>query len=160
MIYIENRQENHVIPLAAIKTVAKTILSVLECPERSELSIVIVNDEQIQEINRDYLQRDNPTNVISFAQQEGEGAGICPELLGDVVISADTAYRDAREAQVSFFGELSFLLIHGVLHLLGYDHERGTQKQVEEMEVKEMELFKRLTEEVFPKLDQMAEGEG
>ena len=159
MIYIENRQENHVIPLAAIKTVAEMILSALECPERSELSIVIVNDEQIQEINRDYLQLDNPTNVISFAQQEGEGAGICPELLGDVVISADTAYRDACEAQVSFFGELSFLLIHGVLHLLGYDHERGTQEQADEMESREFELFKRLKEEVFPELGKIVEGD-
>ena len=103
--------------------------------------MVIVDDEQIQEINRDYLQRDKPTNVISFAQQEGEGAGICPELLGDVVISADTAARDAAEAETTFFGEMCFLLIHGILHLLGYDHERGTEEQAAEMEAKERELF-------------------
>lgn len=113
--------------------------------------MVIVDDEQIQEINRDYLQRDKPTNVISFAQQEGEGAGICPELLGDVVISADTAARDAAEAGVSTFSELSFLLIHGVLHLLGYDHERGTEQQALEMEEKERELFAVL-QQVFPAL--------
>lgn len=135
------------------------ILSALECPDNTELSIVIVDDAQIQEINRDYLQRDNPTNVISFAQQEGEGAGVCPELLGDVVISADTAYRDANDAQVSFFGEVSFLLIHGVLHLLGYDHERGTQEQAEVMESKEMELFELLKEELFPQLGQVVESD-
>jgi len=124
--------------------VAQTILNALECHEQTELSVVIVDDEQIQQINRDYLQRDKPTNVISFAQQEGEGAGICPQLLGDVVISADTADRDAADAQTSFFGELSFLLIHGILHLLGYDHERGTQEQAEVMEAKESELFQLL----------------
>lgn len=139
--------------MADLKTVAKTILNALECPEETELSVVIVDDEQIQEINRDYLQRDKPTNVISFAQQEGEGAGICPELLGDVVISADTAHRDALDAQVSFFSELSFLLIHGVLHLVGYDHERGTQEQAELMEQKESELFQILQRDVFPHIE-------
>jgi len=122
----------------------------LECPDQTELSLVIVDDEQIQQINRDYLQRDKPTNVISFAQQEGEGAGICPQLLGDVVISVQTAARDAQEAQVSLFSELSFLLIHGILHLLGYDHERGTQEQADTMEAKESELFQLLKNEVFP----------
>lgn len=139
--------------LKDLKTVAKTILNALECPEKTELSVVIVDDEQIQEINRDYLQRDKPTNVISFSQQEGEGGGICPELLGDVVISADTAWRDAQEADVSFFSELSFLLIHGILHLVGYDHERGTQEQAELMEQKESELFKLLQRDVFPQLE-------
>lgn len=119
---------------------------------------MIVDDVQIQEINRDYLHRDHPTNVISFAQQEGEGAGICPELLGDVVISADTAFRDAQEAQVSFFGELSFLLIHGILHLLGYDHERGTEEQAEQMEDKERELFALLQRQLFTKLEEPAAG--
>jgi len=136
--------------MPALKTVAKTILNALECPDETELSIVVVDDEQIQEINRDYLQRDKPTNVISFAQQEGEGAGICPELLGDVVISADTAFRDAKDADVSFFSELSFLLIHGILHLVGYDHERGTQEEAELMEQKEAELFALLQREIFP----------
>ncbi|MBW2186190.1 MAG: rRNA maturation RNase YbeY [Deltaproteobacteria bacterium] len=159
MIYIENQQKNHEIAMAGLKTVAKTILSALECPEETELSIVIVDDEQIQEINRDYLQRDKPTNVISFAQQEGEGAGICPELLGDVVISADTAQRDALDAEVSFFSEISFLLIHGILHLLGYDHERGTQEQAELMEQKESELFKLLQRDVFPQLEAVKSSE-
>ncbi|PLX96543.1 MAG: rRNA maturation RNase YbeY [Desulfuromonas sp.] len=156
MIYIENQQQNHVIRITEVKKVARTILNALECPENTELSVVIVDDEQIQEINRDYLQRDKPTNVISFAQQEGEGAGICPELLGDVVISADTAARDAAEAGTTFFSEISFLLIHGILHLLGYDHERGTEAQAEEMEAKEQELFSLLQQQVFPELS----GEG
>lgn len=116
------------------------------CPE-AELSIVIVDDAQIREINRDYLQRDKATNVISFAMQEGEGAGIQPSLLGDVVISAQTAARDAEEAGLPFTSELYFLLLHGILHLLGYDHERGTEKQAAVMEAKEQEIFALLQQE-------------
>jgi probable rRNA maturation factor len=101
----------------------------------------------IQEINRDYLGRDHPTNVISFAMQEGEGGGIQPSLLGDVVISAETAARDACEAKVPFESELYFLLLHGVLHLLGYDHERGTQAEARQMEAREREIFTLIREE-------------
>jgi len=120
--------------------VAHQILSDLGCPD-SELSILIVDDEEIQVINRDYLQRDKPTNVISFAMQEGEGGELNPGLLGDVVISADTAARDAAEVSKSFESELYFLLLHGVLHLLGYDHERGTEEEAMQMEEKERELY-------------------
>lgn len=116
------------------------------CPE-AELSIVIVDDAQIRLINRDYLQRDKSTNVISFAMQEGEGAGIQPSLLGDVVISAQTAARDAEEAGLSFVSELYFLLLHGILHLLGYDHERGTEEQAAVMEAKEQQIFALLQQE-------------
>ena len=118
------------------------------CPE-AELSIVIVDDAQIREINRDYLQRDKATNVISFAMQEGEGAGIQPSLLGDVVISAQTAARDAEEAGLPFVSELYFLLLHGILHLLGYDHERGTEEQAAVMEAKEQQIFALLQQEFF-----------
>lgn len=101
----------------------------------------------IQEINRDYLDKDRPTNVISFAMQEGETCGIEKDLLGDVVISAETAARDACEAQTSFEGELYFLLLHGILHLLGYDHERGTAEEAKRMEEREQEIFSLLREE-------------
>ena len=79
--------------------------------------------------------------------QEGEGAGIQPDLLGDVVISADTAARDAADAGVSFESELYFLLLHGILHLLGYDHERGTIKDAQRMEAREKEVFSLINEE-------------
>lgn len=102
---------------------------------------MILDNAGIQEINRDYLQRDRPTNVISFAMQEGEGAGLQPLLLGDVVISAERAAEDAAEAGSPFEHELIFLLLHGILHLLGYDHERGTEEQALQMEARERELF-------------------
>ncbi len=112
----------------------------MACPE-GELSLLIVDDDQIREINRDYLQRDWPTDVISFAMREGEGGDVHPQLLGDVVISADTAARDAAEAGLSFESELYFLLLHGILHLFGYDHERGSEEQAEQMEALEKTLF-------------------
>jgi len=123
-----------------LEQVAQRILSVSGCPE-AELSILLVDDGQIHEINRDYLDHDYPTNVISFAMREGEGADVQPDLLGDVVISVETALRDAQEAGASFEGELYFLLLHGVLHLLGFDHERGSEEDARCMEEREQEVF-------------------
>ncbi|MGE4543877.1 MAG: rRNA maturation RNase YbeY [Pedobacter sp.] len=146
MIHIENRQKNQKIALETLEKVAQRILNDSGCPD-AELSIVIVDDEQIQQINRDYLQRDKPTNVISFAMQEGEDVGLHPGLLGDVIISADTAARDALEAELAFESELYFLLLHGILHLLGYDHERGTEEEAQLMEAREEELFSHIRKE-------------
>ncbi|MCD4689219.1 MAG: rRNA maturation RNase YbeY [Desulfuromonadaceae bacterium] len=140
MIQLENRQKNKQIEETSLKKVAQKILNDLACPD-GELSVLIVDDVQIREINRDYLQRDWPTNVISFAMREGEGGEVHPELLGDVVISADTAARDAAEAGLPFESELYFLLLHGVLHLFGYDHERGSEEEARRMEEMERTLF-------------------
>ena len=120
---------------------ATKILSVLGCPDSTEISISITSDRAIARINRDYLAKDRPTNVISFSLQEGEFGGISPDALGDVVISADTAAREAEEAGLSFFERLSFLLMHGILHLCGYDHERSGEEEARKMEQKEKELF-------------------
>ncbi len=73
--------------------------------------------------------------------QEGEAVGFQPLLLGDVVISAERAAGDAAEAGIPFEHELVFLLLHGILHLLGYDHERGIEEDVQRMESRERELF-------------------
>ena len=123
-----------------LRSVARKILSASGCPD-ARLSVLIVDDAAIREINRDWLDKDRPTNVISFAMQEGEGAGVQADLLGDVVISAETAERDAREAGTPPEHELCFLLLHGILHLLGYDHERGTAAEARRMEAREQELF-------------------
>ena len=143
-IAIENRQKHQKIRKLLLRKVARRILSVSECPD-AQLSILVVDDAAIRVINRDYLGKDCPTNVISFAMQEGEG--VQNDLLGDVVISAETAARDAAEAQTSFESELCFLLLHGVLHLLGYDHERGTRAEAKRMEEREREVFSLIREE-------------
>ena len=129
-----------------MRKVAQRILDALGCPE-AELSVTIVGDRAIRVINREYLGRDKATNVISFAMQEGEFGAINPELLGDVVISADTAAREAEEAGETFLGRLYFLLLHGILHITGYDHERSGEEEAARMEAKEKEIFSRLQEE-------------
>jgi probable rRNA maturation factor len=111
----------------------------LDCPE-AELSIVIVDDAEIAELNQRYLQRSGPTNVLAFAMQEGEFGEISPHLLGDVVISADTAAREGREAGIPMVAHLIVLLVHGILHLLGYDHETEPA-QAREMDAKSRELL-------------------
>ena len=119
---------------------AETILSALGYPD-SELSLVITGDLGIRRVNRDYLGKDRPTNVISFAMSEGEYGGINPEVLGDVIISADTAAREAQEGGIPFWSRLCFLLLHGILHITGYDHERSGEEEARRMEAKEREIF-------------------
>jgi probable rRNA maturation factor len=113
----------------------------------SELSVSIVGDRSMRRINREYLGKDRPTNVISFAMSEGEFGELNPDILGDVVISADTALREAEAGGMEFFTRLVFLLLHGILHLTGYDHERSGESEARRMEKKELELFGMLQEE-------------
>ncbi|MCM2359892.1 MAG: rRNA maturation RNase YbeY [Geobacteraceae bacterium] len=115
----------------------------------SELSVAIVGDRTIRRLNREYLGRDKTTNVISFAMQEGDFPGLNPSLLGDVVISAATCAREAGEGGVSFDARLCFLLLHGILHLTGYDHERSGETEARRMEEKERELFALLEKEGY-----------
>ncbi|MFS0822659.1 rRNA maturation RNase YbeY [Bacillus sp. 1P02SD] len=96
--------------------------------EGTEVSITFVDNDRIQEINREYRDKDQPTDVISFAMEEmGEGeitiiGEDIPKLLGDIIISIPRAREQAEEYGHSFARELGFLAVHGFLHLLGYDH--------------------------------------
>jgi probable rRNA maturation factor len=93
----------------------------------AELSILITDDEEVCSLNRVYRDMDRPTDVLSFSQLEGEGPVIVPQLLGDVVISWETAQRQASELGHGVSVEMKRLLVHGVLHLLGFDHEKGDE---------------------------------
>jgi probable rRNA maturation factor len=85
---------------------------------------MLVDDPRIAAMNRVYLNREGPTNVIAFPMQEGRFAHLSPHLLGDVVISVDTAWREAQKAGLDLEERLIQLVVHGLLHLCGYDHER------------------------------------
>jgi probable rRNA maturation factor len=122
-----------------IRKKAQAILDALDSPE-SELSVVFVNDRDISELNRQYLSREGPTNVIAFPMQEGEYAEINPNLAGDVVISVDTAERESRDAQIDVEERMDQLLVHGILHLFGYDHEHDDAEAMI-MEKKAVELI-------------------
>lgn len=104
-----------------------------------ELSVLLIDDAGIQELNREYRDQDRATDVLSFSQLEGDGGGDA-QVLGDVVISVETARRQAAQHQLSFEEELALLLIHGTLHLAGYDHERSPE---------EAEIMKQKTWEIF-----------
>jgi len=92
-----------------------------------ELSIVITDDAQIQILNAEFRGKDTPTDVLAFAMREGEFGAVAGDLLGDVVISAPTAERQARRARRPVLDELTMLLAHGLLHLLGWDHDTAAK---------------------------------
>ena len=93
----------------------------------AELSLVLCDDAFIQDLNRDYRGKDRPTDVLSFSQREGEGANLEDPVLGDVIISIQTASRQAAELGHSLETELVVLMVHGILHLLGHDHEEAEE---------------------------------
>ena len=107
-----------------IRKRVKSILSALEC-DSAEVSILFVDDDRMRELNRTWRGKDRTTDVLAFSQREGVSPPGSEALLGDVVISVETASRQAKERGTSLDDELDLLMVHGVLHLLGFDHERG-----------------------------------
>ncbi len=101
---------------------------------------MLLDDKGIARLNKEFLQREGPTNVISFPMQEEQSTTINPQLLGDVVISLERAQKEAREAGMLFEDRLDYLLIHGILHLLGYDHQRS-ESEAHRMRKKQKELL-------------------
>jgi probable rRNA maturation factor len=95
---------------------------------------------QITGLNKEYLGRDRPTDVISFPMLDNSFPNVQPQILGDVVISLETAGRQAVLGNRSIYEEVTGLLIHGVLHLLGYDHDIS-RKDYKKMKVRENEIF-------------------
>ncbi len=106
----------------------------------AELSLLLVDDREIRELNHRFLGRDRPTNVLAFSMREGEYSSLHPNLLGDLVISIETAKRQSKQTDLNEMEMLILLLIHGILHLIGYEHERG-KKEAREMATKQKELF-------------------
>jgi len=111
--------------------------------ETHELSVVLVDDEEITRLNRQYFHRNRPTNVISFPMGAGGPGALQARILGDVVISAETAQREAAAVDGEPEKEILFLMIHGILHLVGHDHE-GSRAERQKMEAKERELYNRI----------------
>ncbi len=112
----------------------------MDCPD-GELSILIVDDNEIAKLNKQYLHREGPTNVIAFPMQDGNFPGISHDILGDVVISIETAEREGSDSGVGIRKRFTELLIHGILHLFGYDHENNEQ-EARRMDRKARELLK------------------
>jgi probable rRNA maturation factor len=113
----------------------------------SELSVTFVGDRTMRRLNREYRGIDKPTNVLSFSMGDGDFPGMNPYLLGDVVISTDTAWREAEEEGISLGERLGFLLLHGILHVTGHDHERSGEAEAKRMERAQRKLFSLLKRE-------------
>jgi probable rRNA maturation factor len=145
-IWIRNLQKPILLDSRKLRKAAKTILADLAPPD-SEVSVSLVGDGQIRELNRRYLDRDKPTNVLAFSMREGAFVSLHPQLLGDVVISVDTARRQSNRFGLKEMEMVVLLMIHGILHLLGYEHE-GTKKGSNEMALKQKELFRRVIKEI------------
>ena len=139
-VLIDNRQNRIEIRPEKIKQTAQAILNALDC-NTHEISIVLTDDDHIRELNNRFRQIDAPTNVLAFPMQEGEFGDISPGLLGDLVISCETAKKEAETAGITLEERMSQLLVHGTLHLIGYDHETG-ETDAREMEDKSLELLR------------------
>ena len=114
-------------------SVLQKTAEVYDIPPKTEVSLVLSSDEYIHTLNREYRGIDSSTDVLSFALNEGEEPVVMngPEevLLGDIVISMETATRQAMEYGHSLERELAYLAVHGILHLLGYDHMADEEKR-------------------------------
>jgi len=111
--------------------------------ESIELSLILSDDCHIQELNRKHLNADSPTDVLSFPMDGGEDDGIPMMLLGDIVLSLDTAERQAKQMGHDLHTECRILLVHSLLHLFGYDHDRNEQAWTEmaNMEKQSLEML-------------------
>lgn len=143
-IRIANRQKRTKIDSRRIRGNVIRLLRLIGCAEK-EISISFVDDETIRLLNRQYLRLDKPTNVLSFSLEEGECGKVNPGLLGDIVISVDTALRDAKQGGFTLEEEILFLIVHGLLHLTGYEHVGTSRANALKMKKREKELFLALT---------------
>ncbi len=152
-ITLNNDQEKFKLPQGVEKLLEQCVqlaCSKESLPDNCAVSVTIVDDQFIRELNRDYRGIDTPTDVLSFSllEETGEEPEIIWEgdeetlLLGDIIISAEAAARQAEEYGHSVIREFCFLAVHGVLHLLGYDHETAETEQI--MEARQQEVLSEL----------------
>lgn len=113
-----------------IRNVLKRVIDKLEINKNFKVSVLITNDEEMQIINREYRNIDKPTDVLSFPQFNNIEDMQEDSLLGDIVISIDTLKKQSDENEIDVKREAAFLIIHGFLHLLGYDHMEKEQEEL------------------------------
>lgn len=160
IINLENDQDVIELPqevLQRLQQGLEAVASLNGLPQEAEVDVTIVDDEEIHGMNREYRDMDRPTDVLSFALDEDCGEGDEPELIGgpeehlygDIIISAETALRQAEEYGHGLEREMTYLAVHGMFHLLGYDHM--TEEDKSQMRAKEEEALRaiNLSEEYF-----------
>jgi len=117
------------------------LLAFLKLQDR-DLSILFVDDRKITVMNKEFFGKDHPTNVISFSYLEGMPG----EVLGDVIISVERAADEARAAAIPFYERLFNLIVHGIVHIIGYDHVEG-KPQARKMRYREKKLMRLVLED-------------
>jgi probable rRNA maturation factor len=120
--------KSRVVSTEEVRSAAEAMLRALKLP-RAELSVLLCDDATIHALNRDYRKKNKPTDVLAFAMREGDDGHLAGDLLGDVIISLETATRQAKERGVVTRDEVMMLLAHGLLHLLGWDHQTDADDQ-------------------------------
>ena len=145
MIRVTNTSSNTTFDVEVVYSAVRATLKGHNA-EACEVSVLLTDDNDIRNLNRDYRKIDEPTDVLAFAMREGEDNSVNPNLLGDLVISLETAARQAATANEglsvtasSIETEVVMLTIHGTLHLLGYDHQ--TQDEATIMFEKQKAIF-------------------
>jgi probable rRNA maturation factor len=123
-ISIEVTVEAARLDLAALSLLAERVMTGEEVAQATALAVLITDDDEVREMNRDFLGIDEPTDVLSFPDEADDFVvGMADEkLLGDIAVALPTAQRQADEAGLSLDAEVGHLLVHGILHLCGYDH--------------------------------------
>ena len=147
-VLIRNGQRKIKLDTALLKSHSLAVLQSLD-KTQSELSILLTNDEKIRSLNCDYRGKDRPTDVLSFPQEDDMEDESGNSWLGDVVISVETASRQAEDHHLTLDQELMLLIIHGVLHLLGFDHEQS-KKDAAFMKKTTRKLFQELFPGILP----------
>jgi probable rRNA maturation factor len=129
MIHVESQTS---FPIELLERAVKAALENQGESMDAELAIVLTDDSQIQELNRDYLGIDSPTDVLSFPASEADGSEIDPETgaryIGDILVSLPYAAKSAEKAGHSLEAEVQLLVVHGILHLFGHDHVEPEEK--------------------------------
>ncbi len=133
-VLMRNSQTLFALDMEQLRTVTK---DVLRCSgiER-DLSILLTDNKGIQKINKEYFNKDRPTNVISFSYMDG----LPCEVAGDLIISLERAHEEAESTGTAFYERIFSLIIHGLLHIQGYDHETG-ERQARRMRYREKKLL-------------------
>ena len=139
-VEIARRSAGKKLPSRSLKKIAEAILALVGEPE-AELSLALIGNAEMQKLNAKYRRKDYPTDVLSFPIDETLPAA--NRLLGDVIISVEKAREQAQQRGRTQDEEMAMLLIHGIVHLLGYDHERSA---------KDARMMKRLENKIYRQL--------
>ena len=145
-------EQTETLDLPPLRSLAELVLSEDGYPPSSEVTMLLVSDEEMSSYNKRFLDRDGPTDVLAFPVEDLT-PGVVPDvdingpplLLGDIIIAPSYISRQASEMGVTFEDELSLMVVHGILHLLGYDHQND--EEAEAMEQRERELLAKVGKE-------------